>query len=105
MKYRESFRPFLPSVLRKDVSKWFEHDNDNPYMLIVADVKKNKRIKMTPDENNLFGIDKLNIARSQIPAVTHVDFSARIQTVHADTNCRYHSLISKFKEMTECPFL
>lgn len=102
VKYRESFRPFAPSVLREDVAEWFEHDDDSPYMLLVADVKKKKRYKMTFEEESLFGIDKLNIQRSSIPAVTHVDYSARIQTVHSDTNHKYYSLISKFKEKTGC---
>ena len=84
VKYRESFRPFAPSVLREDVSEWFEADYDSPYMLMVDDVKKDKRIKMTKEEESLFGIDKLNIKRSSIPAVTHVDYSARIQTVHKE---------------------
>lgn len=105
VKYRESFRPFAPSVLREDVADWFDHDSDSPYMLMVADVKKDKRRAMTADEQALFGIDKLNVPRSDIPAVTHVDYSARIQTVHADTNPRYHALISKFKEITGCPVL
>jgi carbamoyltransferase len=100
VKYRESFRPFAPSVLREDVSDWFEADYDSPYMLLVDYVKKDKRIEMTKDEESLFGIDKLNIKRSSIPAVTHVDYSARIQTVHKETNLNYHTLISKFKEKT-----
>jgi len=103
VKYRESFRPFAPSVLREDVSQYFEADYDSPYMLLVDDVKKDKRIKMTQEEESLFGIDKLNIKRSSIPAVTHVDYSARIQTVHKQTNPKYHALISKFKEKTRCP--
>ncbi|MDB4026794.1 carbamoyltransferase [Candidatus Thioglobus sp.] len=102
VKYRESFRPFAPSVLREDVSDWFEADYDSPYMLMVDNVKKDKRIDMTKEEESLFGIDKLNIKRSSIPAVTHVDYSARIQTVHRETNPRYHALISKFKEKTGC---
>ena len=102
VKYRESFRPFAPSVLREDVSEWFEADYDSPYMLLVDDVKKDKRIKMTTEEKSLFGIDKLNIKRSSIPAITHVDYSARIQTVHKETNPKYHALISKFKEKTGC---
>jgi carbamoyltransferase len=102
VKYRESFRPFAPSVLREDVSDWFEADYDSPYMLMVGDVIKDKRIDMTREEESLFGIDKLNIKRSSIPAVTHVDYSARIQTVHKETNPRYHALISKFKEKTGC---
>ena len=102
VKYRESFRPFAPSVLREDVSEWFEADYDSPYMLWVDDVKKDKRIEMTKEEVSLFGIDKLNIKRSSIPAVTHVDYSARIQTVHKKTNPKYHALITKFKEKTGC---
>ena len=102
VKYRESFRPFAPSVLREDVSDWFEHDTDSPYMLLVSNVKKDKRRVMTSEEEVLFGIDKLNVPRSSVPAITHVDYSARIQTVHADTNPRYHALISKFKEKTGC---
>ena len=105
VKYRESFRPFAPSVLREDVSEWFDHDTDSPYMLLVADVKEEKRRTMTEVEEALFGIEKLNISRSSVPAITHVDYSARIQTVHADTNSRYHSVISKFKEKTGCPIL
>jgi len=102
VKYRESFRPFAPSVLREDVSEWFEADYDSPYMLLVDDVKKDNRIEMTKEEESLFGIAKLNIKRSSIPAVTHVDYSARIQTVHKETNPKYHKLITKFKEKTDC---
>ena len=102
VKYRESFRPFAPSVLREDVSEWFEIDIDSPYMLIVADVIKNKRRKILDDEKSLFGIEKLNVPRSEIPAVTHVDYTARIQTVHKETNPRYHAVILKFKELTGC---
>ncbi len=105
VKYRESFRPFAPSVLREDVGEWFEHDTDSPYMLLVADVTKDKRRAMTIEEELLFGIDKLNVPRSSVPAITHVDYSARIQTVHADTNPRYHAVISKFKAMTGCPIV
>ena len=105
VKYRESFRPFAPSVLRADVSQWFEHETDSPYMLLVADVKKDKRLSMTDEEKTLFGISKLNVPRSSVPAITHVDYSARIQTVHADTNPRYHAVISKFKEKTGCPLV
>ena len=105
VKYRESFRPFAPSVLREDVSEWFEHATDSPYMLLVADVKEDKRRAMTEEEEALFGIDKLNVPRSSVPAITHVDYSARIQTVHADTNPRYHAVISKFKEKTGCPLV
>jgi carbamoyltransferase len=105
IKYRESFRPFAPSVLREDVFDWFELDSDSPYMLIVADVHKDRRRTMTREEQVLFGIDKLNIARSEIPAVTHVDYSARVQTVHADTNPLFYRLLTCFKEMTGCPIL
>lgn len=105
VKYRESFRPFAPSVLREDVAQWFELNHDSPYMLLVADVKQEKRRIMTQEEDALFGIDKLNIPRSEIPAVTHVDYSARVQTVHADTNPLYHQLITRFKSLTGCPVL
>ena len=105
VKYRESFRPFAPSVLREDVSDWFELNSDSPYMLIVADVRKDKRRIMTPEEEALFGIDKLNIVRSEIPAVTHVDYSARVQTVHEETNPLYYRLIKRFKALTGCPVL
>ncbi|MES2905689.1 MAG: carbamoyltransferase [Pseudomonadota bacterium] len=103
VKYRESFRPFAPSVLREDAGDWFDLETDSPYMLLVAPVKENRQLEMNAAERALFGIDKLNVPRSEIPAVTHVDYSARIQTVHAETNPRYHALISKFKEMTDCP--
>jgi carbamoyltransferase len=105
VKYRESFRPFAPSVLREDVSEWFDLNSDSPYMLIVADVAKSKQRKMTPEEESLFGIEKLNILRSSIPSVTHVDYSARVQTVHEETNPRYHQLIRRFKELTGCSVL
>jgi len=105
VKYRESFRPFAPAVLREDVADYFELDTDSPYMLLVADVKRNRRRSMTAEQERLFGIDKLNIARSDIPAVTHVDYSARIQTVHAETNPRYHALLSTFKQRTGCAVL
>ena len=105
VKYRESFRPFAPSVLREDVGEWFEQDTDSPYMLFVSDVKKNKRRKMSEAEKALFGIEKLNVPRSDVPAITHVDFSARIQTVHADTNPQFHAVISKFKQKTGCPIV
>ena len=105
VKYRESFRPFAPSVLEEYVNDWFEHDTESPYMLLVADVKKDKRHTMTEDQDKLFGIDKLNIPRSRVPAITHVDYSARIQTVHSDTNYKYHAVISKFKEKTGCPII
>lgn len=105
IKYRESFRPFAPSVLREDVANWFELDSDSPYMLLVANVRKDRRREMTPEEQGLFGIDKLNIVRSEIPAVTHVDYSARIQTVHANTNPLFHRLLQRFKAKTGCPIL
>jgi carbamoyltransferase len=105
IKYRESFRPFAPAVLREDVSDWFDLDVDSPYMLLVADVKRERRRRMTNEEEVLFGIDKLNVVRSDIPAVTHIDYSARVQTVHADTNPRFHDLISRFKDKTGCPVL
>ena len=102
VKYRESFRPFAPSVLREDVSEWFDIDDDSPYMLLVADVRDRHRIPMTEEQKALFGIDKLNVPRSSIPAVTHVDYSARIQTVHEDTNPLYYRLLKRFKELTGC---
>ena len=102
VKYRESFRPFAPSILKEDVSEWFNLNVDSPYMLLVANLKNEKKIKMSNDEKNLFGIDKLNIKRSEIPAVTHVDYSARIQTVSKEKNKAYYDLISKFKEKTGC---
>jgi carbamoyltransferase len=105
VKYRESFRPFAPSVLSADVSEWFDLDVDSPYMLLVASVLPNKQIAMTQEEKSLFGIDKLNIPRSEIPAVTHVDYSARVQTVYQATNPKYFSLITRFKEITGCPVL
>ena len=105
VKYRESFRPFAPSVLCEDAAEWFELDCESPYMLLVADVVKSRRREMTDAEQALFGIDKLNIPRSDIPAVTHVDYSARIQTVSHDTNPRYHALLSQFKQLTGCPVL
>jgi carbamoyltransferase len=105
VKYRESFRPFAPSVLSEKVGDWFEYTADSPYMLMVANVKAEKCRKMSVDEEALFGIDKLNVPRSEIPAVTHVDYSARIQTVHADTNPLYHGLISRFEALTGCPVL
>lgn len=105
VKYRESFRPFAPSVLREDVAKWFEMDCDSPYMLLVADIVKKHRREMTKEEDALFGIAKLNVPRSTLPAITHVDYSARVQTVHKETNPRYHALISAFKAKTGCPVL
>jgi carbamoyltransferase len=105
VKYRESFRPFAPSVLREDVAEWFDMDTDSPYMLLVADIAKSKQLRMTKEQRNLFGIDKLNLPRSGIPAVTHVDYSARVQTVHRETNPRYYQLIKRFKELSGCPVL
>jgi carbamoyltransferase len=105
VKYRESFRPFAPSVLREDLSDWFKLDTDSPYMLLVAEVGDEHRREMTEAEKALFGIDKLNVPRSDIPAITHVDYSARIQTVHKETNARYHALLSAFKQRTGCPIL
>ena len=105
VKYRESFRPFAPSILREYVGEWFEHETDSPYMLLVTDVQNDKRRAMTEEEESLFGVDKLNVPRSSIPAITHVDYSARIQTVHADTNPKYHTVICKFREMTGCPLV
>ena len=105
VKYRESFRPFAPSVLREDLSKWFDLDLDSPYMLLVSDINAEKKIEMTKQQKQLFGIDKLNIKRSEIRAVTHVDYSARIQTVTKNTNKIYFDLITKFKEKTGCPVI
>lgn len=105
VKYRESFRPFAPAILFEKVSDWFEIHCKSPYMLMVADVKKVKQIKMTDEQKNLFGIDKLNVKRSSIPSVTHVDYSARIQTVHKETNPMFYQLIEQFEKMTECPVL
>ena len=105
VKYRESFRPFAPSVLREDVQDWFDLDTDSPYMQLVADVATPHRIPVTEEQRRLFGVDRLNVPRSDIPAVTHVDYSARVQTVHADTNPRYHALLTAFKKRTGCPVL
>ncbi len=105
IKFRESFRPFAPSVLREDVKEWFDLNYDSPYMLLVSDIKKEKQITMSEKDNKLFGIDKLNIKRSSIPAITHVDYSARIQTVHKETNPKYYDLINEFKKITNCPVL
>jgi carbamoyltransferase len=105
IKFRESFRPFAPAVLREDVADWFELDGDSPYMLLVADTHQKRRRRMTAAEEALFGIDKLNVPRSEIPATTHVDYSARVQTVHRETNPRFHALIASFKDKTGCPVL
>jgi len=103
VKYRESFRPFAPSILKEDLTEWFDINIDSPYMLMVSNINNNKTIEMNEEQKKLFGIDKLNIKRSEIPAVTHVDYSARIQTVHKETNEKYFKLIKKFKEKTNCP--
>ncbi len=105
VKFRESFRPFAPSILREDLSNWFDLNVDSPYMLLVSDISSEKKIQMNDEQNKLFGIDKLNIKRSEIPAVTHVDYSARIQTVTKNTNKRYYDLISRFKQITGCPVI
>ena len=105
IKFRESFRPFAPSVLFEDINEWFELNCESPYMLLVSDVKKEKQIKMKKEDEKLFGIEKLNIKRSSIPAITHVDYSARIQTVHEETNQKYYELIKEFKKITNCPVL
>ncbi|MBM3518755.1 MAG: hypothetical protein FJX56_12990, partial [Alphaproteobacteria bacterium] len=105
IKYRESFRPFAPAVRREDVADWFELDADSPYMLLVAPVRSERRRTPPPEEAGLFGIDRLKSARSDIPAVTHVDYSARVQTVDANTNPRFHSLLTAFNAQTGCPVL
>jgi carbamoyltransferase len=105
VKFRESFRPFAPSVLREDVAEWFQLEGDSPYMLVVADLREDRRRPVSEEDRRLFGIDRLNTIRSEIPAVTHVDMSARIQTVHRETNPRYHALLSAFKARTGCPVL
>ena len=102
IKFREGFRPFAPSVLYEKVNEYFEIDKESPYMLLVADVKKERRREMTPEEEKLWGIEKLNVVRSDIPAITHVDYSARIQTVHKETNRRYYKLIEQFERNTGC---
>jgi carbamoyltransferase len=105
IKYRESFRPFAPSVLAEKASEVFDLDADSPYMLIVAPLREALRTPMTPEQEALFGIEKLNVPRSTLPAITHVDYSARVQSVHADTNPRYHALLSAFDDLTGCPVL
>ena len=105
VKFRESFRPFAPSILREDLNDWFDLNQDSPYMLLVADVQKKIQIPISEKDQKLFGIDKLNVKRSTIPAVTHIDYSARIQTVHEKTNPKYYKLLKKFKEITNCPVL
>ena len=105
IKYRESFRPFAPSILEEDVNSWFEHNIDSPYMMFVSNVKKNKRNKIVQENKDLFGINRLNVPNSIIPAVTHIDYSSRIQTVHKDTNPIYYALIEKFRQKTGCPII
>jgi carbamoyltransferase len=105
VKFRESFRPFAPAVTRESVADWFELDEDSPYMLLVANVRRDRCIPMPEDAKNLFGIDRLNVPRSDIPAVTHIDYSARIQTVSAETNPRFHALLKAFERRTGCPVL
>ena len=105
IKYRESFRPFAPSVLEEDVASQFEMKNKSPYMLLVSKVKKELCIDMTEEQKELFGIDKLKISRSKLPAITHIDYSARIQTVSKETNPRYYNLINAFKKLTNCPLV
>ena len=105
IKYRESFRPFAPSVLEEDVSTWFDMNVSSPYMLLVSKINEDKKIPMTSEDKVLFGIDKLNIKRSEVPAITHVDYSARVQTVNKNTNKYYYDLISKFKKKTGCPVI
>jgi carbamoyltransferase len=105
IKYRESFRPFAPAVLAEDVGKYFELDRPSPYMLIVAPVREELRIPMSEEQQRLFGIEKLNLKRSQVPAITHVDYSARVQTVHPDTNPRFHAVLERFRERTGCSVL
>ena len=105
VKYRESFRPFAPSVLNTEVGEWFDLEEDSPYMLLVANVKSKHHLSISNKDKNLFGIEKLNLARSTIPAVTHVDYSARVQTVHKKTNPKYYALINRFKELSGCPII
>ncbi|HEY4754463.1 MAG TPA: carbamoyltransferase C-terminal domain-containing protein, partial [Ignavibacteriaceae bacterium] len=105
IKFREGFRPFAPSVLAEKVGEWFEIDRESPYMLLVAEVKKEKQRRMTSEETNLWGIDQLNVIRSEVPAITHIDYSARLQTVNKLDNSLYHGLISKFYEKTGCPVI
>jgi len=103
--FRESFRPFAPAVLREDVAEWFELDGDSPYMLLVADVQRSQRLPLPPEAAALWGIDKLNVPRSTVPAVTHVDYSARVQTVRRDTNPLYYDIIEAFRRLTGCPVI
>jgi len=105
VKFRESFRPFAPSILSEDLSNWFDINEDSPYMLMVGKILKSKSLKMTKEEENLFGIEKLNIKRSVVPAITHIDYTSRIQTVHKNTNPKFHKLIENFKKITGCPIL
>ena len=105
VKYRESFRPFAPAILREDLSSYFDISTDSPYMLLVAEINPSIKIEMTKNEKSMFGINKLNIKKSTLPAITHVDYSARIQTVHKETNHKFYNLLKKFKEKTGCPVL
>ena len=105
IKYRESFRPFAPSVLWEDVAEWFEMDRNSPYMLFVGGIQQEKRRPMSNEEEKLFGIDKLNVLRSELPAITHIDYSARIQSVHKETNPQFHALLSAFDQLTGCGVL
>ena len=105
VKFRESFRPFAPSVLYEKVSEWFDINTESPYMTFVAKVNESKHLKISNEEENLFGIEKLNVERSQVPSVTHVDYSARIQTVHKETNLKFYGLIKEFEKITGCPIL
>ena len=105
IKFRESFRPFAPSIIREDLSDWFKLNTDSPYMLLVADINDSKKIEITSEEKKLFGIDLLNVQRSNIPAVTHVDYSARIQTVHEETNPKYYKFLKCFKKIANCPII
>ena len=105
IKYRESFRPFAPSVMGEKVNEYFEQDRPSPYMLIVANVKENLRMELTDEQKKLFGIEKLNLKRSELPAITHVDYSARIQTVHEETNPKYYNLLKAFESETGCAVL
>ena len=105
IKYRESFRPFAPSVREENISEYFDIDRPSPYMLLVAEVNKEKQSAMSKEQESYFGLDKLNVSRSEIPAVTHVDYSARIQSVNKETNPRYHELLTKFKEKYGCPVI
>ena len=103
IKFRESFRPFAPSIRAENISDYFEIDQESPYMLLVANVKKDKQVKMSEKQNSYFGLEKLNVVRSEVPAVTHVDYSARIQSVNEQTNPRFHQMLTKFNDKYGCP--